>query len=681
MDNATSDDGAEIKTNDERRRKADAAVQKALYQLVASTEFKKPRMERIARYWKLYDGKTDKKLRQLFNVAIPVFPGMIDTLNTQYDSPIQLKFKEGDASDTFKVQKINGAFQMEIMDTSQNSKWDSKLRMLRHHAIITGRGIARYTVTSDPSYKSELDVVNLKNFHFQPRGGQYLENHLFAGEENIEYTEADLKTGVKAGIYDKEQVDLLISRSGQTDYLPDSENTTFSDKLSRFKPLGLDPDNHNYIGEAVYKLCEWVLRIDGVRYYLLFHPWSKTWLRFEKWKNIDSSNLFPWKSFATHPDDENFLSKAFADDMYPAADAIVALFNQELTSREKRNFSPRAYDKDMFPDVRKLDEASFRPDTLVPADTKNGTRRISEGIYEFKSGELNGTVNLIDWMSGSIGRSTGATDLSQGDTSEASKKASVTFAEQKAVSKRIGWGSQPFQEMLGDLGKAFIYGLKDHMPSKMAIRVLGEAGWDWDQITRLDLTTSKDIDILIISSDKEMQESELKIKNRKDALAQIGLDPILAGVINPQKRAEELLRSVGQYDENEVAEFLDVKTYDNKKSLAKAAESIQLVLQGSKPVLWYGADSAFLQKIVNFASDNRVTLKEKYNILMDYVMAHKDIAMQNAARQAKDDARTINQSPAPAAPGGDAAAPAPVPGPANPGLPGGISKAMSAGGI
>ena len=30
---------------------------------------------------------------------------MIDTLNAQYDTPIQLKFQEGDASDYFKVQK------------------------------------------------------------------------------------------------------------------------------------------------------------------------------------------------------------------------------------------------------------------------------------------------------------------------------------------------------------------------------------------------------------------------------------------------------------------------------------------------------------------------------------------------------------------------------------------------
>src|SRR5262249_15191661 len=155
-------------------------------------------------------------------------------------------------------------------------------------------------------------------------------------------------------------------------------------------------------------------------------------------------------------------------------------------------------------------EAMHRPDALVPADTKGGTRRISEGVYEFKVGELNGTVNLIDWITSTLGRNTGATDLSQGSVQEVSKKASVTFAEQRSVSKRISWAAQPFQTMMADLGKRYLYSLKDHMPARMAIRLLGESGWDWDEITRLELDTAKDVDVLIESTDKQAQESELK---------------------------------------------------------------------------------------------------------------------------------------------------------------------------
>jgi len=641
------------------------AVDIATRQIMACYEFKKPRLAKISKYWELYDGKTPKKLRQLFNVPIPVFAGMIDTLNAQYDTPIQLTFKEGDAADYFKVQKINGAFKMEVMNSANNSKWDAKLRMARKHAIITGRGIVEYRATSDPEYVSEVNTVNLKDFNFQPKGGLRLEDHLFAGRENIQKTKSELIEGAKSGIYDKEQVRELLRICADRDYLPNSDHT-MGERLSRFKPLGLDAENNNYVGEAVYNLANHILNINGERYYLVFHPWSKTWLRFEKWKKIDSSGLYPWKTFATHEDDENFLSKSYGDDLYSASDAIVAMFNQELTNREKRNFGARAYDKDMFTDVRKLDESMHRPDALVPADTKGGTRRISEGIYEFKVGELGGTVNLIDWITGSLGRNTGATDLAMGGVTEVSKKASVTFAEQKSVSKRIGWGAQPFQDMMADLGNAYIVGLKDHMPSKMAIRIMGEGGWDWAEITRLDLDTRKDVDVLIVATEQQMKDSELKAEKRAKALAMV--DP---NFVNPQKKNEEILRSIGEYEDAEVAEFMDVKTYSDRKAIAKAAESIQLILMDKKPLLWYGANVAFIQKIVDFASDKRSTLGEKFEILMNYAMEHNEIARGNIERQVAEESLTAQRQQMMAMPPESKAE--------HPGISGGMSKAMSVG--
>ena len=647
---------------------AEKAVRIATRQLIASTEFKKPRMARIAKYQSLYDGKTPKKFRQLFNVAIPVFPGMIDTLNSEYDEPIRLEFKEGDPSDYFKAEKINAAFQMETLDTAQNSKWESKLRMARKHAIMTGRGILKYTVASDPEYSSNIEVVNLKNFHFQPRGGKDLEKHLFVGEEDIEKTESALKKGVKAGIYNKEQVNRMINTAGETDYLPEGSN--YEEKLSRFKPLGLDPDNNSYVGEPVYKLAQWILNIDGERYLLVFHPWSQTWIRFEKWKDIDSSGLYPWHTYATHEDDENFLSKSFADDLYPSADAIVAMFNQELTNREKRNFGARAYDKDMFKDVRKLDESMHRPDALVPADTKGGAKRIAEGIFEFKTAELAGTVNLIDWITGSLGRNTGANDLAQGAVQEVSKKASVTFAEQRFISKRIGWASQPFQEMMAGLGKAYIYGLKDHMPAKMAVRLLGERGVEWGDITRLDLSTTKDVDIVIVSTDKQAIDDEMKSEKRIKALELLAVSTN----INSKKRDEEILKIAG-YSDEEVAEFMDTKTYADKKSLAHASVGIQDVLRGRKPELWYGATTAFMQKIVDYATDNRTALgTQKHEALLEYALAHKEIVASNMERKATEEANEMQQGQMQ-----QIGLNTPPPSQAeNPGIPGGVSKAIEA---
>jgi hypothetical protein len=648
---------------------AEKAVDIATRQILTSFDFKRPRITRIQKYWDLYDGKTPKKLRQLFNVPIPVFSGMVDTLNAQYDTPVQLKFKEGDASDYFKVMKLNGAFQKEVMDSAENSKWDEKLTLARSHAIVEGRPILEYSVTSDPEYSSDLSVVSLKDFNFQPRGGGKLENHLFAGTEDVEKTKSDLVKGAKSGYFNLKQVRDLITKCDSREYLP-NDDRIWGERLSRFKALGLDPDNNSYVGESVYKIANHVLNIDGQRYYLCFHPWSKTWLRFEKWE--ENNGLYPWVSYATHPNNENFLSKSFADDLYPAADSIVAMFNQELTNREKRNYGARAYDKDMFPDVRKLDESMHRPDALVPADTKNGTRLIQNGIYEFKVGELAGTVNLIDWISGTLGRNTGATDLASGSVQEVSKKASVTFAEQKSVSKRIAWSSKPFQGMMADLGKRFVFGLKDHMPSKMAIRLMGEGGWDWDEITRIDLDTKKDVDVHIISTDQEVQNSEMKAKRRTEALTLVLNSPN----INAKKRDEEILKSVGDYSDEEVAEFLDVKTYSDRKSVARASVSIEMILRGEEPELWYGATVAFMQKIVDFANDKRSTLKDKFQMLIDYANAHAEIVRENIERKVSEQNAIMGQQGV--VPQGTPAVEQPAPSTAaNEGMSGGMSRAMS----
>lgn len=655
--------------NMSRTQLAEAAVDMATKQVMACSAFKEPRLKTITKYYSLYDGHVQKKLRQLFNVPIPVFAGMIDTLNAQYDTGIFLEFDAGDAADYFKTQKLNGAWRMEVMNTAQNSKWDAKLRMARKHAIMSGRAVLEYSATSDPHYKSELSNILLKDFNFQPRGGLYLENHLFAGTEDIEKTKSDLVAGALSGIYDKAQVNELIKNASDGEYIQEKIGEEAAVRLERFKPLGLDADNHSFVGQEIYKLCQHILEIDGKRYLVVFHPLTKIWVRFERWSDVDESDLYPYTSFATHEDSENFLSKSYGDDLYSASDAIVAMFNQELTNREKRNFGARAYDKDMFTDVRKLDEAMHRPDALVPADTKGGTRRISEGVYEFKVGELGGTVNLIDWITSSLGRNTGATDLAMGGVQEVSKKASVTFAEQKSVSKRIGWGAQPFQDMVADLGQRFIWGLKNHMPSKMAIQVLGESGYEWDEITRLDLDTKKDINILIKSTDQQQSDSEMKAKRRAEALGMI--DP---NTVNAQWRNEQILRTVGEFEDDEIAQAQDMKTYHDRKSLAKASEMIQAILRGEKPEPWGGATVAFMQKIVDFASDKKSSLKDKYQVLMDYAMSHEEIAKENIDRQ------MIEQSLAAAQGAVMSNAMSEVPPEStaeNPNVPGGISKAMS----
>jgi hypothetical protein len=433
----------------------------------------------------------------------------MDTLAAAFNDDLSVELHEQEPADYIAVRKLDTLWQMELMSGAPNAKFALKTRQDRHNALFSGRGFMANYAVSSPEYKNSFEVFELEDAIFQPDGGGHLENHLYAGRQDIVRSVADLKNGP----YDQAQVKKLLDLAAKTDYSPkfdgnDGEDATAA--LGKFKAMGLAPEANNYVGEQMFKLAEMAVTIGGTRYYLVFSPWYKTWVRFGKLKEVCSSNLYPWVSWATHEDNKNFLSKSFADDLYGVADATHTFFNQELTNREKRNFNARGYDIDMFPDVAKLNQAQTRPDALVPVKVPAG-KRIEDGIFAFETAELRGTIDLLDWMQGEAGRDVGVTDLSMGGVQQASKKATVVFAEQQSISKRLLLRSSSYTEAMGEVAKLFIQGCKDHLPAKKALKSLGIEGEGWEPvIRRADLDLYSDPDVRVVSSTVEMQQSQLK---------------------------------------------------------------------------------------------------------------------------------------------------------------------------
>ncbi len=418
------------------------------------------------------------------------------------------------------------------------------------------------------------------------------------------------------------------------------------------------------MGEQIFKLVEMRLNVKGTRYYLLFSPWYEVWLRFDKFKEVFSADIYPWVSWQTHEDNKNFTSKSYADDAYGVADAVHTLFNQELTNREKKNLNARAYDREMFPDVSKLDQAQYRPDALVPVDTKGGARKIGEGIYAFETPQLNGTIDLTEWVQQQTGKSIGVSDVSMGQADNVSKKATVVLAEQHSISKRLLLRSSPYTEAMGQIARLFIQGAKDHLPAKKALKRLGIEGEDWDaEIKRTDLDLYGDIDVKVTSSSIEMRNSQLKKQARKETLTEIAADPVLSAQVNPKWIVKEKLRSIAEYDDTEVKLAMDTQNYGNEVEVARAHEAIQAVQANEKPQPFYGATTAFMQVIHDFAVNNRLSLGDrKYHILIDYETAHAPIVEENMMRKAEQIPVTPMEEAAPARP----AAPTQPPNPAAP---------------
>ena len=599
----------------------------AIKQLYTCDNFKKPRLEKIEKYEAAYNGEVKAKMRITFNAPFPVLSGLVDTLMADFDDPISLQFKENDPADYNAIKKVNAAWlnQKDMLDT--DLMWDMKLRWDRRNAIMTGRGIQEYFIESDPDFRQHFEVIKLKDFIFEPKGGGHLENHLFVGVKNYERTASQIQEAVDNGYYDAEEWQKLKDVHNNTDYKPDTSVDLVNSYLANFKSLGLDPESNNYIGENVFKLVKLCLTHEGKRYFIVFDPYSQIPLRAELLSDITESNLYPWTSWATHEESENFLSKSYCDDFYPIHDTIATLISQELTNRGKQNVNARAYDPEMFPDVAKLDEASYRMDALVPINTQGGTRKIGDGLYEFKVSELNGTIELANWMQSELSKNTGVYEIQSSGAGKG--KANVQYSLLQQAQKRLSYKAHSYSQCYTEIGLRYLWGLKEHMPSKMMVQLSGTEGYGWDELRRNEINFKKKPNIKIINQTEQDKINVLGKDQKIQAIKDLIGNEALMQTLNPKKLSEIMLRDIGGWGDQDIFELMDTQSFASKNIMTEADKAIQEMTKGKKPDICYIANIAFLQKVFNFEKTHHLTLGDKSLLFHDYIIEMAPIVMEN----------------------------------------------------
>lgn len=623
--------------------------QKGQQLLVMSQIYKQPRMNQLAAYERLYNNDILPKLRQMFNVPLPIFSGMIDELLAMFNDQIQIKFKALNPAQYLVVPKLQAHWEAERDNLSPNARWNYKARTDRFNAVMSGRGIFKEFAYNDPEYKNVLQVINYSDFHCQPLGGGILDNHLFKGTEGNFRTKYELKSNDK---YDQTQVEKLLKYSWSDEYFQQLE-ITYGTKFARWRALGLDVETNNFAGDYTYNLCDFIIQEDGIDYNVVFEPCSGIWLYVEPWTDTYPSGNNPYKSYATHEDDKNFWSKSYADDFFQIADSVITMFNQELTNREKKNFNSRAFDKDMFTDVAKLDAAQYRPDSLVPADTMGGTKQIAQGIYSFDTAELKGTIDLIGWISNYTGQKTGADELPPATGKD---KVAITMMQQQKQSKRVGLRSDSWKECYAELGALFVEGMKEFMPPSMSIQVIGENGFIEEQeLKRIELKDCGIIGISVTSLSEQESSDAMKKDGQIKAIDMVTKSPNLT-----RYEKEIIYRNIGQFDENEINLLLDTQGLMSRKQIAHASGAIQDILINKKPDIYYGADISYLNYFKQYVTDHKSQIsgkEDKFMAFLQIIGPIIDSNMKDAAKNApqpqqqeQDPNKKPEESQAPKAP-------------------------------
>ena len=601
---------------------ADKLVGIAIQQFKVGYNFKKSRLNDIRKNEEFYYGRKINVPKGRFGVPLPVMAGFVDTLMSKVDDPPTINFGYKDLADLKISQKVSSAWNIESSSTREN--WPMKDRWAKKLACFSGRAISKIYAESDPKYRNHLEVVDYEDFVSEPMGGGDLERHLFCGQDGIFRSRAELLTGIENGLYEPKQARMLVTALKDKNFKKNED--IYRGKAERMRKLGLDLNANLYVGQPILKFVEWAMDYDGERYYLLFDYQTGIWIRAHKLKEVFTSNLYPWESWATHEDAFNFWSKAPCDDVRPIADAMDTLWNQALDNRQKKNYGQRGYDPDMFPDPSELE---WRPDGLVRIKGAAKGKDIRTGIYEFQTPEVVGTIDLLAFMDNFLGRKTGITPEIQGQPEE--QKVGIYFGNLQQVADRLGLYNKSYRECWSRMGLKYAWGAYDHLTEPMMVKIIGESGVEWDELTHGEAKKAPDLDIEISGGTAEMMANESKAKKRENALVMLNADPELRAMINPRWRIQEILKH-GSFEEAEIRTALS-KESGNIELLSEATQSIQQILKGKVPKINRGANTAFIQKIVDFAVDSDVAI-DIYKKLMGYAQAHVKIAVENMTRMA-----------------------------------------------
>lgn len=606
---------------------------------IASQQFetgfnhKKGRLEQIAKNVEFYNLRKLVVPKGRFAVPLPIMGGFVDALVSKIDEPPSSKFKHKDLADLQKMRLVSMAFEKDSAPIRGNypqiDRWAKKL------AVFSGRAIYKYYAESNPKYRAVFGLVDYEDFITEPLGGGDLDKHIFKGQDSIFRTGNQLKAGAKSGLYDKEQVKKLLKSISSGEQKKNVE--FYEGKRKRFSQLGLDIVNNTYVGQDIYKFIEWVMRYQGREYYLVFNHKTGVWLRAHLLTDVFKSGLSPWASWATNEDPSVFWSKAPCDDLRPICDTCELLLNQELYNRRKINMGQRLFDPSIIKDPTQL---PWRPEGLVEGTVPSG-KKLSDGIYEFKTGNLTTTIDLFSFLDYFGARKTGINPQAPGTPEDREERVGIRFADIQEMADRLGLHNKSYREVHDRMNLRYYWGAIEHLDEKTLTEMIGEEAIGWDKIKN---EGSHNFDIELGGGAAEVKANEVKSRKRENALVLVSKDQGLRLRINNDWFLTRVLEQ-GEFEETEIKSAMSRQDTGDVEILGQAAKAIQDIQAGKEPKPCRRATTGFLQYLLDFATD-KIEFDEKsrkkedvkkqkiYMDIMRYFQQHIEVAMRNMAKKA-----------------------------------------------
>lgn len=566
------------------------------------------------------------------NIPYPILSGQVDTIWSKIDNPPTVTFTINRRKQI--AEKVSQAWKQDA--SSMRAAWTRKDRVEKKMAALSGRAISKVYATSVKNkYKSHYEIVDYRNFYCEGRNG-HLEDNMYAGEQNIFKTEEEIKRLADVGVYHPEQVKKLLECVNDDKYKRDVQ--TYNNNNARGEQFGF-PSTGTYAGQKIVNLTEHVMDWAGTRCYILFDPISKIWIRAEYQEEIFGICNYHWTSWAYNEEAFIFWSKGAGDDVMPIAEATKLVLNNALENERRRTQPMRIVEAGQFPDPNQI--MDYVPDNvIVTATGKKGE------IVTIETPEVSTSINVATFLTNFIAQQTGINSATQG-ASENDAKVGIFYGQLQQESDRIGLVNKAYSESYAEKAYRYFWGLKTNMTQSIAIQMLGKGGYQMKELTREDLIKVDDVDDVITSGgSREEQLDEVKADRQRKTLAEITGDQETSALISPKWKLKSSLR-LGGFNDDDVEEAMDKENDVNRQLLEEADEAIQDILLGETPLKNRGANTSFMQRILDFDTDNLNYIKldddgreigidkkvyEQSQRLKAYAQAHQEIVIENMQR-------------------------------------------------
>ena len=590
-------------------------LEMALKQRRSSLDYKHPKMKGWKQNEDLYYIRESKKyIIHRHNSPLPVMSGMIDTFLAKINDTISILFTPHGEEDNHKAEICTALWKHD----SEVEYFEQTDRIVKKNAALCGRGIYKVTGSANPSYKTCLIPVSHFLFHCEPLGGYSLDNHVFCGQDGIYKTAWDLEEGVKNKMYDKKDTEKLIALQGDEFKGVSTNNLDF---LNSTSANSLYEKESYYIGETHFNMTEWYMTYKGVRYYLLFEPQMKICIRCAKLKDILKSNKIPYVSFATHPELNVFWSKALADDIRPLAVEMRVLLNQTLDNIQKRNWAQKIVDVNAITDISSL---GYRADGIIPVDVRSG-QTVQGAITLIETPDTtNSTLALMNTLRGMLGQDTGVTAGAQGASDQ--KAVSIYRGNMLEIADRFRKTGNEYQRAWKEIGERYLWNIKQYCSAKDAKKIIGAEAHDFNEDV-IDEWRPK-LDFIIQLESQDLAKKQAETRTKLDALALVQqLAPL------NQKAAGKQILINGGFGGQEAEILLSADGEIDTEIKSDAYRSIQQILEGKEPKMYYNATTYFMQILFDYATKKCENEKVSNKILM-YAQQHANIAAENMQRRA-----------------------------------------------